>query len=61
MKRKLKFIGMRVVKSFLNGLLLVAPIAATLYVVVFVFRTLDEWLDLGIPGLGILHQVGKIS
>jgi len=61
MKRKLKFIGMRVVKSFLNGLLLVAPIAATLYVVVFVFRTLDEWLDLGIPGLGLLATVAGIT
>jgi uncharacterized membrane protein len=52
---------MRIVKSFLNGLLLVAPIAATLYVVAFVFRTLDGWLDLGIPGLGLLATVAGIT
>ncbi len=59
--RPLKRLGMRIVKSFLNGLLLVAPIAATLYVVAFVFRTLDGWLDLGIPGLGLLATVAGIT
>ena len=59
--RHLKRLGMRIVKSFLNGLLLVAPIAATLYVVAFVFRTLDGWLDLGIPGLGLLATVAGIT
>ncbi len=59
--RPVKRLGMRIVKSFLNGLLLVAPIAATLYVVAFVFRTLDGWLDLGIPGLGLLATVAGIT
>jgi len=59
--RPVKRLGMRIVKSFLNGLLLVAPIAATLYVVVIVFRTLDGWLDLGIPGLGLLATVAGIT
>ena len=59
--RHLQRLGMRIVKSFLNGMLLVAPIAATLYVVAFVFRTLDGWLDLGIPGLGLLATVAGIT
>lgn len=59
--KHIKRLGMRIVKSFLNGMLLVAPIAATVYVVVFVFRTLDGWLNLGIPGLGLLATVAGIT
>jgi len=47
---------------FLQGLLLVAPLAATVYIVYFLFMLtdgllstyLEEYLNLKIPGLGIL-------
>jgi len=52
---------MRLFKSFLNGLLLVAPIAATLYVVARLFKLFDGWLNLGIPGLGLLATVAGIT
>ena len=41
-------------RSFAQGLLVLAPIAITLWVVVFTVTTLDEWLDTRIPGLGIV-------
>lgn len=41
-------------RSFAQGLLVLAPIAITVWVVVFTVTTLDKWLDTGIPGLGIV-------
>lgn len=41
-------------RSFAQGLLVLAPVAITIWVVVFTVTTLDDWLDTGIPGLGIV-------
>ena len=41
-------------RSFAQGLLVLAPIAITIWVVIFTVTTLDDWLDTGIPGLGIV-------
>ncbi|MGB5194874.1 MAG: DUF502 domain-containing protein [Polyangiales bacterium] len=41
-------------RSFAQGLLVLAPVAITIWVVVFTVTTLDDWLDTGIPGLGII-------
>jgi uncharacterized membrane protein len=38
----------------LRGALISAPLVATLYVLYFIFRTVDELLPIGIPGLGLL-------
>lgn len=44
-------------RYFLNGLLIIAPIAITVFIVVGIIDWLDSLFDLGIPGLGILMMV----
>lgn len=44
----------RLARYFLNGLLVTAPLALTIYVVVRLLRWVDGWLALPIPGLGFL-------
>lgn len=46
---------------FLNGLLFSAPIALTLYVCYRVFRAVDSWLNLPIPGTGFIATVVIIT
>jgi uncharacterized membrane protein len=50
----------RFVRYFVNGLLLSTPIAITLYVCWRIFRAVDGWLNLPIPGLGFLVTIGLI-
>jgi uncharacterized membrane protein len=50
----------RLVSYFLRGLVFVVPIAFTLWIFIATFRTIDGWLGLGIPGLGILVLVAAI-
>jgi uncharacterized membrane protein len=50
----------RFVRYFVNGLLLSTPIAITLYVCWRIFRAVDGWLNLPIPGLGFLATIGLI-
>jgi uncharacterized membrane protein len=38
----------------LRGALITGPLVATVYVMFFIFRTVDELLPIGIPGLGLL-------
>ncbi|HTV25620.1 MAG TPA: DUF502 domain-containing protein, partial [Polyangiaceae bacterium] len=38
----------------LRGGLITGPLVATAYVMFFIFRTVDELLPFGIPGLGLL-------
>lgn len=47
----------RILGYFLNGLLFSAPIALTLYVCYRVFRAVDSWLNLPIPGTGFIGTV----
>jgi uncharacterized membrane protein len=48
-------------RSFGQGLLILAPIAITLYVVWFLVTSVDGWLDTGVPGLGLLLVVALIT
>jgi len=41
-------------RSFAQGLLVLAPVAITIWVVIFTVTTLDAWLNTRIPGLGIV-------
>ena len=41
-------------RSFAQGLLVLAPVAITIWVVFFTVTTLDRWLNTRIPGLGIV-------
>ncbi len=42
---------------FLRGLVFLAPVAITLYIVVAVFRAVDGWLGLPIPGSGFVATI----
>ncbi|MDX5422579.1 MAG: DUF502 domain-containing protein [Hymenobacteraceae bacterium] len=44
-------------RYFLNGLLIIAPITITVWIVVAIIDWLNDLFDLGIPGLGILLMV----
>lgn len=60
-KPSLKALGLRLLKYFVNGLLLLSPVAITVYVVYWVITTVDGWLNLGIPGLGLLITLAGIT
>jgi uncharacterized membrane protein len=51
----------KLLNYFLRGLVLVAPIAITLYVCWVVFVRIDGWLGLPIPGLGFVVTVVLIT
>ena len=51
----------RLVNSFFQGLLVVGPLAITLYVCWAVFSTIDQWLGIPIPGAGFLVTIALIT
>ena len=51
----------RLLNYFLRGLVLVAPLAITLYVCWVVFVRIDGWLGLPIPGLGFILTIVLIT
>ena len=46
---------------FLRGLVVVAPLALTVYVCVVIFTTIDSWLRLKIPGVGFVVMIVLIT
>jgi uncharacterized membrane protein len=48
-------------RSFAQGLLVLAPVAITTWIVWVSVTTLDRWLDTEIPGLGILIAAAGIT
>lgn len=58
---RLKAFSLAFFKYFLNGLLLISPIAVTVYVIYFTLTTLDGLIDVGIPGLGLVISVSAIA
>lgn len=51
----------RLLNYFLKGIVLVAPLAFTIYVCVRLFTTIDGWLGLAEPGLGFAVTVVLIT
>ena len=51
----------RLLAYFLRGLVLLAPLAVTLYVCVLVFTTIDGWLGLPVPGAGFLATIALVT
>ena len=51
----------RLFNYFLRGLVLIAPIAVTAYVCVSLFRAVDGWVDLGVPGAGFAITIVLIT
>jgi uncharacterized membrane protein len=51
----------RIVAYFFRGLILLAPLALTVYVCVFLFRSIDGLLGLRVPGAGFLATLILIT
>ena len=51
----------RLINHFFRGVVLLAPLAFTVYVCVRVFVTIDGWLGIPIPGVGFLATVALIT
>ena len=44
-------------RNFFEGLLILVPVVTTLYVAWLVLETIDGWLNIPIPGVGLLVTV----
>jgi uncharacterized membrane protein len=51
----------RLLNHFFKGVVLLAPLVFTVYVCVRVFRTIDGWLGIPIPGVGFVATVVLIT
>jgi uncharacterized membrane protein len=51
----------RIFNYFLRGLVVVVPLALTIYVCAVIFTTIDSWLGLPIPGVGFLITLVLIT
>ena len=51
----------RLLNYFLRGLVLVVPLALTVYVCGLIFVTIDHWLGLPIPGAGFVLALALIT
>ena len=51
----------RLFNYFLRGLVVIAPIAVTAYVCVTLFRLIDGWVDVGVPGAGFAITIALIT
>jgi uncharacterized membrane protein len=51
----------RLLNYFLRGLVVVVPLALTLYVCAVIFRTIDSWLSLPIRGAGFVLALALIT
>jgi uncharacterized membrane protein len=49
------------IKYFLRGLVVVAPLAITIYVCYLIFTTVDQWLGIPIRGVGFLVTIILIT
>jgi uncharacterized membrane protein len=51
----------RLASYFFRGLVFIAPLAVTVYVCVRIFRGIDGWLGLPVPGLGFVVTIAIIT
>lgn len=51
----------RLANYFLRGLVLIAPVAITIYACVWIFRAIDGLLGLPVPGLGFVLTLAVIT
>jgi uncharacterized membrane protein len=51
----------QVIRYFVQGALVIAPIVATVYILYFAFTTIDQLIDLNVPGLGFVVTVGLVT
>lgn len=48
-------------RSFFNGLIVLGPVALTVYLCVLAFRWVDGWLNIPIPGVGFVATVALVT
>lgn len=61
LRRRLQ-LGLRyLARNFLNGLILIGPVALTIWLCVAAFRLIDGWLNLPVPGVGFLATIAAIT
>lgn len=58
MKKKIS--TLRIVQHFFQGILILAPIFLTFYVITWAFQTLDSFIRVKIPHVGIIPGVGVL-
>lgn len=51
----------RLAGYFLRGLVIMAPLALTIYVCYSIVKAIDSWIPLSIPGLGFAITIGLIT
>ncbi|HEX9562605.1 MAG TPA: DUF502 domain-containing protein [Gemmatimonadaceae bacterium] len=51
----------RLIAFFFRGLVLLAPLAVTIYVCVWLFTLIDGWLGIPIPGVGFVATLALIT
>ncbi|HKO15077.1 MAG TPA: DUF502 domain-containing protein [Gemmatimonadaceae bacterium] len=51
----------RFLNYFFRGLIVVAPVAVTVYVCVALFQWIDQWLGFRIPGVGFVLTIALIT
>lgn len=51
----------RLFSYFIRGLLLVAPIFVTIYILVFAFKWIDGLIPIEIPGIGMLIILTSVT
>lgn len=51
----------RIVRNFFQGLIIVVPAVATIYVVYIIFVKIDGLLNFAVPGVGFLLTLGLIT
>ena len=51
----------RLLNYFFRGVIVVAPVAVTIYVCVAIFTSIDNWLGFRIPGVGFLLTIVLIT
>jgi len=61
MENRFKKFLRRIIRYFIEGLILVAPITITVYVLYIVFVYIDSILPFGIPGLGLIAIIVLIT
>jgi uncharacterized membrane protein len=49
------------IKYFLRGLIVVAPLAITVWICVVIFQEIDGWLGFDLPGAGFVITLGLIT
>lgn len=57
---KKKSTTLRIVQHFFQGILILAPIFLTFYAIVWLFQTLDSFIRVKIPHVGIIPGVGVL-